>query len=226
MNSKSIALTFRGTERAVNQDFSTYCESDDGKEFWIIADGSTNAKDSGDFVATFCSQLRDQWLMAQAPVTEYDIQALVKHVHSQIQRDFICSKGSFLLLVIEADTQHCFYLGDCRVGSIENNEIIWQTYPHSLTYRKVGSDEERLRNDPARHTLFNVLKGVRFSKPTYKALQLDLNKPLVLASDGFWSCHPVQLPQLLTKETVNEYLKSLEFSDDCTVLVRMANQSN
>ncbi|HAS6212769.1 TPA: hypothetical protein I7185_20870 [Vibrio vulnificus] len=224
MDSKSIDLTIKGSERAVNQDFAAYCESDDGKEFWIIADGSTNAKDSGDFVAAFCSQLREQWLAAQAPVTEDGIQALIKHVHSQLQRDFICSKGSFLLLVIETDTQHCFYLGDCRVGSIEGNEIRWQTYPHSLTYRKVGSDEERLCNDPARHTLFNVLKGVRFSKPTYKALQLDLNKPLILASDGFWSCHPLQLPQLLTEETVNEYLQNLEFSDDCTVLIRKAYQ--
>ncbi|EJL6790238.1 hypothetical protein VB602_05570 [Vibrio parahaemolyticus] len=224
MNSKSIALTFQGTERTVNQDFTTYCESDDGKEFWIIADGSTNAKDSGDFVTAFCSQLREQWLAAQSPVTEYEIQSLIKDVHSQIQRHFICSKGSFLLLIIEDNIQHCFYLGDCRVGSIEGNDIRWQTYPHSLTYRNVGNDEKKLSTDPDRHTLFNVLKGVRFSKPAYNALQLDLNKPLILASDGFWSCYPAQLPQLLTKEVLSEYLQTLEFTDDCTVLIRMANQ--
>ena len=224
MDSKSIVLTLKGTKQAVNQDFSAYCESDDGKEFWIIADGSTNAKDSGDFVAAFCSQLSEQWLSAQAPATEDDIQALIKHVHSQIQRDFICSKGSFLLLIIEENIQHCFYLGDCRVGSIEGNNIRWQTYPHSLTYRNVGSDEKSLCTDPARHTLFNVLKGIRFSKPTYKALQFDLNKPLILASDGFWSLHPAQLPQPLTEKAVNEYLQPLAFKDDCTVLIRMANK--
>lgn len=225
MSSKSITVTFKGTERAINQDFSSYCESDDGKEFWIIADGSTNAQNSGKFVATFCSQLRDQWLATQAPANESDIQALIKQIHSQLQRDFICSKGSFLLLVISADIQHCFYLGDCRVGSIEGNAIIWHTYPHSLLYREVGNDEEKLCNDAARHTLFNILKGRRFSEPTYKALRLDLNKPLILASDGFWSCYPAKIPKCLTEDAVNQHLKSLESSDDCTVLIRIENKT-
>lgn len=224
MDSKLISSTLKGTERPVNQDFSAYCKSDDGKEFWIIADGSTNAKSSGDFVASFCSLLRAQWLAAQGPATEDDIQALIKHVHRQIHRDFIYSKGSFLLLVIEENIQHCFYLGDCRIGTIEGNDITWLTYPHSLTYRSEGCDEKMLCTDPDRHTLFNVLKGVRFSRPTYKALQLDLNKPLILASDGFWSYHPAQLPEPLTEEAVNEHLETLIFTDDCTVLIRNANQ--
>lgn len=221
MSNKAISLSIKGVDQDINQDYLEHCIAGKAKEFWVIADGSTNAKESGAFVKVFCDGLRENWLKLQTPITRKDLLCAIKTVHRQIQRDFICAKGSFLLLVIEPEIQHCFYLGDCRIGLIEESgHIEWQTYPHSLTFSAVGPDEEKLRKDPDRHTLYKSLKGIRLSEPTYEELHLDLSKPLILASDGFWCQESVQIPELLTEESVSAYLQNLKFSDDCTVLIR------
>ncbi|MDP2522001.1 hypothetical protein Q8W30_05395 [Neptunomonas phycophila] len=220
MSSRAISLSIKGADQDVNQDYLGHCIAGETKEFWVIADGSTNAKKSGAFVKKFCDGLRKNWLDLPAPITGDDMLCLMRTIHRTMQRDFICAKGSFLLLVIESEMQHCFHLGDCRIGIIEQGNIIWKTYPHSLAYTIDGADEERLRKDPDRHTLYKSLMGKRFSEPAYETLHLDLSKPFILASDGFWCQDSVQLPHLLTEDSVSSYIQSLKLSDDCTVLIR------
>lgn len=227
MSDKPIALSLKGADRDQNQDFSISGKRGDGAELWIVADGATSAKKSGEFVSTLCRLFHKDWLTRNPFVKSAEISALLKDIHNQIRRDFILSKGSILLLIIdpECEEQHCFYLGDCRLGTIDTgemyNDISWVTHPHSLTYREVGDNEDKLCNDPGRHMLYHIFNARRFEQPVYLPLRLDLSKPLILASDGFWSHFPSRLPQNLTYEEVAQFLKKSTWSDDCSVLIRV-----
>jgi len=220
----SLSVSLQGNERKYNQDFAISCVVK-GREFWLIADGATNAKNSGEFMSSFGNKLMQQWTNNDTPVDEASIRELIIKVHSQIQRDFICAKGSFLLLIVEPTEgrQHCFYMGDCRVGIAHNGNVYWQNYPHSLIHAKGEINEARLCEDPYRHTLFKVLKGKRLENPEYKCFQLDLANPLILATDGYWNNYPAKLPTTLTESTIHNNLKDLNCSDDATVLIRLTH---
>jgi len=223
VENNSIHVSQEGLERENNQDSAAFCFLED-RELWVIADGVTNAKDSGKFMSLFCKEIKNQWLANNAPVEIDQINDLIKSVHEKIRRLYICGKGSFLLLIIDisADLQHCFYIGDCRIGVITNNGISWKNFPHSLVYANGERDEKKLCEDPSRHTLYHVFKAKRFQVPEYHSLQLDLSKPFILATDGYWSNFPAQLPVALSFSSISDHLKKLEGKDDSTIVIRLA----
>lgn len=229
MCNDALALSLKGSERDNNQDFSINGKRKDDKELWIIADGATCAENSGSFVSEFCSRFLETWLTRKPLVDIVDIFPLLKEIHEQIRRDFILSKGCVLLLIVDPqnEEQHCFYLGDCRLGAVYESDtfsnINWVTYPHSLTYTEVGANEETLCKAPNRHVLFNILNARRFKQPTHTILRLDLKKPIILATDGFWSIFPARLPRNLTQYEISKYFDETPWTDDCSVLIRIPN---
>lgn len=226
MNINSISISLKGENNSENQDFAISHVREDGAELWLIADGATKAKKSGEFVKILCEKLSEIWINTRPFLTVDDIPNILLQVHNNIKRDYICSKGCLLIFASGRDLndQRCFYLGDCRLGILEKteteNKISWLTYPHSLIYSLEGKNEEKLCLDSDRHILNYILKGKRFEVP--KELQISINPetPFILASDGFWSHYPAFLPLDLTKKNIENFLQSLNPKDDCTVLIR------
>lgn len=221
MDKEIIAVSTQGRGQQKNQDFSLFFSIED-KEFWLIADGSTNAKNSGDFISCFFTMLKEFWISAGTPTDEHEIRTLIKDVHEQVKRKFICAKGAFLLLIIDlhSDYQHCFYLGDCRFGVVNNGFINWINTPHSLPCADGVRDELTICKDPSRQILYKVLKAKRHEEPEHLLCKIDLNKTLVFATDGYWSCYPSKLPAPLSEQTIRLQIEQLETTDDVTIMVR------
>lgn len=216
---KAVQFTRQGKERSENQDYAT-CFIDEEKELWVIADGATNAAASGEFVRTYCESLMTLLCAMPLPWSHNAILTCFKTLQSRLQRHFICARGSFLLLVIEHQqaTQHCFYLGDCRLGISQAGDITWMTQPHSLAVVEGITDEVQLCQAAQRHLLFKQLSVRRYIMPEYRQLTLPLDSPIILATDGFWSQHPATItidPQTMATT-----------ADDLTLLIRLPVLNN
>lgn len=217
-----IQTSYKGLARNGNQD-TCYVLNVEGKELLFIADGSTNAPNSKEFVDEFCSEFSKLWVESNATIAFGEIEKIFRLVHEKIRLRFICSKGSFLLLLVEqeSDIQHCFFLGDCRVGYISNTKINWLNFPHSFTYAEGYRDEETLCCSPKRHFLYKTLAGKRYENPEYLRLRLDLNQPLILATDGFWSNFPSTIPVPLVEDSIDQYVHYLNSLDDASIIIRI-----
>ncbi|MEY8770229.1 hypothetical protein AB6T85_07290 [Erwinia sp. ACCC 02193] len=219
---EGLILTFQGAERADNQDFASW-HIGQRNEIWIIADGATKAKDSGHFVTSFCEKILLSLSSVAKKITAPLVFNLIETVHADIRKDFICAKGSFLLFIVdrETKTQHCFFLGDCRIGTIQNTGIKWATFPHNMVVAQQITNEERIRTSLERHLLFRQLIARRFERPDYIQLDLDLSLPIIMATDGFWSDCSLIISEKLTGTTLCEVFKSKQNRpDDATMLLR------
>jgi len=148
---------------------------------------------------------------------------LIKDLHQKIQRKYICAKASILLFIIDHKNriQHCFFLGDCRIGELLENTIQWKNTPHNLFVALQGTDEQKMCASQERNVLFKQLTGKRFVVPEYIRLNLDLTKPVVMATDGFWSNYPNTLPADLNTSSLQTYLGiQKDKGDDITILAR------
>lgn len=223
---KGIVVSIKGEGREVNQDYASYlvCEK---HELWIVADGATGAKNSGQFVSVFCSELMRLLNAFQGGFESEAVRETIAIIHKKIQREYVCAKGSFLLLIIDKRKalQHCFSLGDCRVGNYQRGKIHWHTHPHNMVVAMQIFDEEAICLRPERHILFRQLSGRRLDKPKYECLSLNLSAPIIIATDGFWSHLPATLPDELSVEEIESYLLVKEKKvDDMTVMIRLPGQ--
>ncbi|MEN4979848.1 protein phosphatase 2C domain-containing protein [Erwinia billingiae] len=220
---KGIVVSLKGDGREVNQDYAAYVVSEK-HELWIVADGATGAKDSGQFVAVFCRELMRLLDDFQRGFESEAVRAAIASIHKKIQKEFVCAKGSFLILIIDKSKalQHCFSLGDCRVGNYLNGKIHWNTLPHNMVVAMQIFDENAICLRPERHILFRQLLGRRLDNPEYQRLSLDLLAPVIIATDGFWSHLPTTLPDQLSAQEILGYLSVKErIVDDMTVMIRL-----
>lgn len=223
---KGIVVSLKGDWREVNQDYAAYVVSEK-HELWIVADGATGAKDSGPFVAVFCRELMHLLDDFQRSFEPEAVRAAIASIHKKIQKEFVCAKGSFLILIIDKSKalQHCFSLGDCRVGNYLHGKIHWHTLPHNMVVALQIFDEDAICSRPERHILYKQLSGRRLDNPEYEHLNLDLSAPVIIATDGFWSHLPTTLPDQLSAEEIQRYLSAKERKvDDMTVMIRLPEQ--
>ncbi|WP_342754725.1 protein phosphatase 2C domain-containing protein [Pantoea sp. MBD-2R] len=223
MMNEGILITLKGTERASNQDFATW-HIGQRNEIWMIADGATGAKDSGLFVSTFCEEIIQNLASVSDKILPAVVFDSIETIHSSIRKKFVCSKGSFLLFIVDRETkeQHCFFLGDCRIGTLTEGNIKWSVLPHNMVVAKQITDEHKICTLPERNILFRKLSGRRLERPEYLQLRLDLSLPVILATDGFWSLLPVNLPEEISHSSFHSHLEMKKNrADDLTVLLRV-----
>ena len=227
MMNEGIVITLKGTERASNQDFAAW-HIGQRNEIWIIADGATGAKDSGLFVSTFCEEIIQHLASVSDKMLPVIVFDLIETIHSNIRKKFICSKGSFLLFIIDRETkeQHCFFLGDCRIGALTENSIKWSVLPHNMVVAQQITDEDKICMLPERNILFKTLSGRRLKRPEYLQLNLDLSLPVILATDGFWSLLPANLSEEVSHSSLYSWLEMKKYrADDLTVLLRVRKEN-
>ncbi|PRD12470.1 hypothetical protein [Pantoea coffeiphila] len=225
---EGIIGSLKGSLRDSYQDYANF-HIGENAEIWIIGDGATNAKDSGEYISSFCNSLLACLLSWGGRLTVAHVPDAINMIHEKIKRRFICAKGSFLLLFIEkkTDVQHCFYLGDCRVGQVLGGIITWHIQPHSMPLALGACDEHQLCFHPQRHILFRQLTARRLERPDYRQLSLDLSLPVVLATDGFWCNYPAALPGELSSEALSTCLNGQKnASDDMTIVIRRYPNDN
>ncbi|MEJ4046703.1 hypothetical protein [Erwinia sp. SLM-02] len=225
---EGIITSLKGSLRDSYQDYANF-HIGENAEIWIVADGATNAKDSGEFISLFCASLLGSLLSWGDRLAVKHVPDAINMTHEKIKRRFICAKGSFLLLFIDkkTDVQHCFYLGDCRVGQVMDGAITWHTQPHSLPLALGALDEQQLCLHSQRHVVFRQLTARRLEKPDYLQLSLNLSLPVVLATDGFWCNHPAALPDELSSEALITHLNGQKnTSDDMTIVIRRHPNDN
>lgn len=226
MMAKCFTGTVKGRDRETNQD--TCCTLSVGSTLvMLVADGATSSYKSGEFMYAFCESTLKHLSTMNNGMTREDIESSLASAHAEVQLSFPAAKGSYLLLVIDPNqNQHmCFYKGDCRVGLAEDSQICWLNFPENIPYAKGVTEEELLCSSPDRHTLYRCLKSRRYEEPSYLELNLDLNKPIVLATDGFWSKHPAALPSLINESNVQQHIMDLNCGDDATAIIRVSNNS-
>lgn len=219
---EGIISSLQGNQHAEFQDYATFYLGEK-TEIWLIADGATNATGSGQFISMFCEGLVENLSTSDDTLTPANVLEAITSIHHDIRKDFICAKGSFLLFIVDnaSGLQHCFFLGDCRIGSVKDGLTEWRSLPHSLSISQQVQDEQQLCQHPERQILFKTLSARRLAEPEYLQLNLDLSLSVVLATDGFWSNFPARLPNTLTKTNLHSYLQQLQNqSDDITALVR------
>lgn len=227
MMARCIAGTIKGRDRETNQDTcSTLTVGNTMVMF--VADGATNSYKSGEFMYAFCECTLRQLSAMNNSVTREDIESSLASAHAEVRLSFPAAKGSYLLLVIDPsqNQQMCFYKGDCRVGLVEETQICWLNFPENIPYAEGITEEELLCSSPDRHTLYKCLKSRRYEEPSYLELNLDLNKPIILATDGFWSKHPATLPPFINESNVQQHIMNLNCGDDATAIIRVANYTN
>lgn len=82
---------------------------------------------------------------------------------------------------------------------------------------------EELYESFCHNILFKQLTDRRLEQPEYMQLNSDLSRPIIMATDGFWSDVELSRLHILSCSALQHYLETRSSTDDLTVLIRPGN---
>lgn len=186
-------IHFKALTKTCGEDVFSHFEKN-GIFMTLIGDGHSTKTHSDAFSKAWLSCLSEAFFGQKIEYQSIEsAQKSLKKILSDFQKIFRtqypAAAMSFLILIATQDWTAICFIGDCRIGRLEEQSIQWINPVHSVINALTQQDETLLRSDPARHRLTRSFKAKRFEFEQIEWLTLHLCKAstLILATDGFWA---------------------------------------
>lgn len=160
----------------------------------LIGDGHSGRSNSDAFSRAWLAHLSKAFVTHQIDHQSfYDAKESFRRVLSAFQQEhktrYPAAAMSFLILIVTHTWSAIFFVGDCRIGTLNDTSINWLNSVHSATNALTQVTDTSLRVDSTQHQLTRSFKARRFEFEKIEAQELDLKNvsTLILATDGFWS---------------------------------------
>lgn len=152
----------------------------------LVLDGSTTAPDSGKLARQIIRDMVDWYVASDEAMTAESLTVKLKELHGKLSRQYPRSSASYVIAQIKDDALLVMHAGDCLLGQIDStDEITWLTQPHTLANATEHVPVATIAGLAARHRLTRSFRTREFLPPD--AVELNIEKELVLATDGFWA---------------------------------------
>jgi len=194
MQYDSFAITSLGG-RAANEDSYGSFQFEDGRAFWIVADGLGGHSDGAVASRTAVATV-SQWLQTKFSLKKEDLDAALQAAQSAIiaNRKSPSSQmyTTIVLLVTDGVTASWAHVGDSRLYHFRAGKILTQTEDHSvpyLLYRAGEIDFSAIRTHKGRNQLLRSLGSDEPGKSEFSLegpVPLEHSDAFVLCTDGFW----------------------------------------
>ena len=160
----------------------------------LIGDGHSGRSNSDAFSRAWLAHLSGAFVTHQINHQSCDdatesfrrVLSVFQHEH---RTRYPAAAMSFLILMITHTWSAIFFVGDCRIGSLNNTSINWLNSVHSAANALTQITDMSLRVSSTQHQLTRSFKARRFEFEKIEVQELDLKNvsTLILATDGFWS---------------------------------------
>ncbi|NXZ88071.1 hypothetical protein KGP26_25305 [Serratia sp. JSRIV002] len=135
------------------------------------------------------SRLAEYW--ARTLLTSYikqeheSVVSLLKDIHRTLIPDYLTESASYTLIDIDLKDRsgEVVYVGDCRLGISNHNDINWVNEPHIIVNTFPELD------DSYASFLTRALKARRFTLPDQVNFNWQDGEMLLLCTDGYWCPH-------------------------------------
>jgi serine/threonine protein phosphatase PrpC len=153
----------------------------------VVVDGSTTAPDSGVLARQIVRDMVDWYVASDEAISAESLIAQLRQVHGTLSRLHPRASASYAIAHIRAEnTLHVMHAGDCLVGRRDRTEKIeWLNQPHTLANAIGHVAVAAIAELTARHRLTRSFRAREFLVPD--AMELNIEKELVVATDGFWA---------------------------------------
>ena len=198
----------RGSKKTHGEDVCTYVIVDSSYIF-MIGDGHSSKKNSADFANSWINFMKSSFHdrkihLLSIERTKIDLKDLLAAFQKQ-HRIAYPAAMSFLILIITEQWAGIFFVGDCRIGFLENNLINWLNPVDRLVYCFQNFSDSEKENHPEKNKLTRSFKAKRFEwdSISYQNIKIE-SQNLILATDGFWSDLDLhQQISLISSGTIN-----------------------
>ncbi|MBO4227829.1 hypothetical protein [Bradyrhizobium neotropicale] len=151
----------------------------------IVLDGSTTAPDSSMLAHEIMRGMIDWYVASDEAITTESLGARLKQIHSTLSRQHLRASASYMMVHISSrNTLLVLHAGDCLLGR-RDGTIEWLNQPHTLGNATGPVPVATLAGLTTRHRLTRSFRAREFMPPD--AMELNIEKELVIATDGFWA---------------------------------------
>jgi serine/threonine protein phosphatase PrpC len=152
----------------------------------IVLDGSTTAPDSGILARQIIRETVDWYVASDEAITAESLTVRLREVHGTLSRQHPRGSASYMIVHTRGDALLALHAGDCLLGQMDGtDEIRWLTQPHTLANATEHVPVTTLAGLATRHRLTRSFRTREFLPPD--AVELNIEKDLVIATDGFWA---------------------------------------
>lgn len=215
---KSIVFTHKG-KRDVNQDFVLVQNINPETYLMLISDGM-GGYENGDIAAKLVAENILTYLSSVTQIDDLTIQKAVNKANLVIKQ--LKEKSNSKLgatiggVVLTPYKAICFWVGDVKIFHFRNNNLQFESYPHTLMNDVIssGSINDANQISKYKHVVTRSVQGdVEYSKVDIHTIESVTGKDLFLiCSDGVHNLFEgIQIQQLLnTSDTVDEAINRVE----------------
>lgn len=232
MNYQIKSLCHQGAIRENNEDAIHYgANKDTGINWMIVADGmgGHNAGEVAsnmlvEHVKQACKQVSNtptfnwtQWIINELNAANLKI---LQAAQTNIEQQGMGTTG--VLVVCDKNVCHVGWVGDSRLYSQKNNQLIQETVDHTMLQELVNKgaiSAETAKNSNTKNLLSQAI-GVR-EKISVDTISIPINNgdTIMLSTDG--------LHDYLSEEQINQYISQFNTNDNvCHDMVSMAISNN
>ncbi|VFM96021.1 MAG: Serine/threonine protein phosphatase PrpC [Candidatus Kentron sp. G] len=191
----TFAITSKGA-RAINEDAYGFSQSEDGRAFWVLADGlgghSGGAEASRTAVAAISEWFRTGFGLAEKDV-DFALRAAQAAIIASRKSSFSRMYTTVVMLVTDGAAARWAHVGDSRLYHFRDGKVLAWTEDHSVPYflyraGEIGFDAIRTHKDRNRLVLSLGTEegpwnpGILSGSPAL----LRGSDAFLLCSDGFW----------------------------------------
>lgn len=170
----------KGSSRNNNNDYVAISVKEDHFSA-VIVDASDKGKAPHCLAKYWAGRLLTSYIKSEHSV----VVALLKEIHRTLIPDFITETASYTLidLNLKERSGQVVYVGDCRLGIDNHDNINWVNEPHILvkTFPELDGSYDCF--------LTRVLKARRFTVPDQISFNWQDGDTLLLCTDGYWLPH-------------------------------------
>ncbi|MBK7674254.1 MAG: protein phosphatase 2C domain-containing protein [Candidatus Accumulibacter sp.] len=210
----------RPGSRTTNMDVWSYAVHD-GVGCWVLADGLGGQAHSEVAARVAVQAVLDEFRQ-QPEVSDEIVEKLIRQanqvvVAAKAARDDLSRIATTIVVLVSDGFRATWgHVGDSRLYHLRNGVVIAQTRDHSVSQARANAgliDQQQVRSDENRGTLFKALGSAQQVKPTISApLALCQGDAFLLCVDGFWEkVYEVEMEIDFVKSTnAEEWLGYLE----------------
>jgi serine/threonine protein phosphatase PrpC len=156
----------------------------------VILDGATSGRGSGELARQIATEVIDWYVeREELPSPEAVIEQL-RALHATLLATYPQGSASYMLVLVkESGDGVALYAGDCMLGRLEEEQIVWLCQPHTLANALTDQPITDIAAAPSRHRVTRSFRRAEFMIPdVLEGIKVD---HLVMATDGFWAdCDP------------------------------------
>lgn len=192
----------------------------DGKAWLlIVADGMGGHGGGAIAAQAVIDTARSVWQqLRSAPSQPHKLlESVFDQAHHNIKRigekKGLSPRSTCVSLYVDSHRAFWAHLGDSRLYSFQNGQLVERTRDHSVAQLLVDMErirEEEMGTHPDQNSLLKSLGGSKTPEPDFGETEVRPDQAFLLCSDGLWvNCGPHEMTELVIASSLQEALGTL-----------------